>query len=94
MQMAVCSFLAKRGKSLALPNSGAYASPKGIVVYVSNVDEEWVLLAWLCFGVQAVSITAAELEAMAAAQAFVGTLLMQPKQWTRIFQDWRPHGYL
>ena len=43
-------------------------------------DDSWKLVAWMSFPAQGSSVTAAELEALAAAKAFVAVLLTSPLQ--------------
>ena len=69
----------------------------GFIVYASagpgTQDDNWIQLAWMSYRVEATSITAAELEAMAGAQAFICNLLRNPSQWQESFGKWRPNNY-
>ena len=51
------------------------------------------MIAWMCFPVVASSITAAELEAVAAAQAFVSAYLDEPNGWQVFFEQYAPWSY-
>jgi len=67
------------------------------VVFISSEpgpsDDAWTQLAWMAFPVQGASITAAELEAAAGAQAFVQSLLQNTDSWQSFFHSWSPWSY-
>ena len=69
----------------------------GFVVFASESpgvqDDSWQMVAWMCFPVEADSITAAELEAAAAAHAFVSRYLDSPTLWSSFFNDYCPWSY-
>eukprot|EP00973_Karenia_brevis_P000506 70836-Karenia_brevis.AAC.1 len=54
----------------------------GWVAYGSNSpgdgDQNWHVLAWMAFPAKGRSVTVAELEALASAQMFITTLLLEP----------------
>ena len=56
---------------------------EGWVAYGANDpglnDDAWTIFAWMCFSVEGHSITCAEVEAYAAAQALVATCLTVPR---------------
>ena len=56
-------------------------------------DDSWDLLAWMAFPVSGKSITAAELEAAAAGQAFLAALLHGPAHVHAFLQTWEPYNY-
>ena len=56
-------------------------------------DSGWEVVAWMCFKVVASSITAAELEALAAAQAFVIAFLDGPEATHSFFEQYVPWSY-
>ena len=70
----------------------------GFVVFASSdpgpLDSNWTMVAWMCFGVAANSITAAELEALAGAQAFVTAYLEGPETLRTFFEHYLPWSYV
>ena len=69
----------------------------GVVVYVASKpgpeDDNWTQIAWLSFPVVGASITAAELEAAACAQAFVQHLIGNPSSWRSFPDHWLSQAY-
>ena len=56
-------------------------------------DADWTIIGWMCFDVSASSITAAELEAVAAAQAFAVTYLDDPAGLDMFLEHYTPWSY-
>ena len=83
--------------SVRVWTDGSYkdgACGSGFVVFGSPapgpMDDNWDMIAWMSFGVEADSITAAELEAVAAAHHFVAHLLDNPQDWHAFFSQYKP----
>ena len=86
---------------LRLYFDGSYkdgACGAGFVLFASSdpgpQDDRWEMAAWMCFTVFADSITAAELEAAAAAHAFVVQLLCNSHEWHTFFESYKPWSYI
>ena len=64
------------------------------VVYASpdpgKNDDDCTILAWMSFGVDADSITAGELEAVAGAERLSIAMPRQPKHWQFFLEQWQP----
>ena len=69
----------------------------GFVVSVSAdpgpLDDNWEVVAWMSFGLSASSITAAELEAVAAARYCVAAHLENSGNWKQYFEHYHPWNY-
>ena len=69
----------------------------GFVAFASSQpgldDSNWAIVAWMCLRVEANSITAAELEALAAAHAFVSACLSGPDSLAIFFEQYVPWSY-
>ena len=69
----------------------------GFLIYGSNApgdaDDNWICLAWIACRVQASSITAAELEALAGAMLFVICKISAPEGCAEFAAKWAPESY-
>ena len=79
---------------------GSWQDPccgSGWVCYGSEepglADDCWQPLAWMSFPVHGSSVTAAELEALAAAQAYIHVLLTCPRSSEKFMQSYMPWRY-